>query len=76
MMEGLNIEKLAAEESRAATMGRILQRVTAWLKHLVGIHNSSCRQAGAWSMQPHKKIRGPHCSVTKLPLLLPKNRDR
>ena len=51
-------------------------RYITWIKHLFGWHHSSCRHAGKWSMQPHKKIKGPFCSVTNLPLLLPKNRDR
>ena len=36
-----------------------------WIKHLFGFHHSSCRHAGKWSMMPHKKIKGPFCSVTK-----------
>ena len=46
------------------------------IKHLFGFHNSCCRWAGKWAMKPHKKGRGPFCSVTNLPLLLPKNRNR
>ncbi len=53
-----------------------ITKCITWIKHLFGFHHSSCRHAGKWSMQPHKKIRGPFCSVTNLPLLLPKNRDR
>ena len=51
-------------------------RYITWIKHLFGFHHSSCRNAGKWSIQPHKQIKGPFCSVTNLPLLLPKNRDR
>ena len=53
-----------------------LQRWVSWLAHLFGQHNSSCRVAGAWRMWDHKKLRGPFCIVTKMPLLLPKNRKR
>ena len=54
----------------------ILRRHTTWIKHLFGFHHSSCRYAGKWSIQPHKQLKGPFCSVTNLPLFLPKNRDR
>ena len=53
-----------------------ITRYIRWIKHLFGFHHSSCRHAGKWSMEPHKKVKGPFCSVTDLPLLLPKNRDR
>ena len=53
-----------------------ITKYTTWIKHLFGWHHSSCRHAGKWSMMPHKKVKGPFCSVTTLPLLLPKNRNR
>jgi hypothetical protein len=52
------------------------QRWVGRLCHLFGQHNSSCRVAGAWRMWDHKKLRGPFCTVTKMPLILPKNRNR
>ena len=54
----------------------ILKRRIEWFKHLFGFHHSSCRWAGKWNMNPNRKVRGPFCSVTNMPLLLPKNRNR
>ena len=45
-----------------------IAKCTTWIWHLFGFHSSCCRWAGKWSLGPHKKIRGPFCSGTNLPL--------
>ena len=45
-----------------------------FVKHLFGYHDSCCMVAGVWSLKDHKRLRGPMCLRTRLPLILPKNR--
>lgn len=51
-----------------------MKRMGIFIKHFFGVHNSSCRIAGKWRLEDHKRLRGPMCNKTKLPLILPKNR--
>lgn len=77
MPNGIDI-MLQEKENELCKKRRIddsqVERVVIFCKHLFGFHDSSCRVAGRWRLEDHKRLRGPLCTRTKLPLLLPRNR--